>query len=92
MKLLKGRYGTRRLLMIGLSGSELGGIRNSDMISTLDGVMGAPLERFDYISVLRAESVEQMEEMARGMEGLIPDEKQGQPRPGLIEKPEGGAN
>ena len=92
MKLLKCTYGTRRLLIIGLSGSELGGIRNSEMISTLDGVMGASLERFDYISILRAESEEQLRRFAEGMDGLVPDEKQGQPRPGLIEKPTGGDN
>lgn len=90
MRLLKCRYGKHTLLIIGLSGEELGGIRNSEMLATLDGVRGAPLQKYDYISIVRAESEEDMRKLADGT-GLVILEQQ-QPRPGLIEKPTGGDN
>lgn len=88
MKLLKGRWGTHRLLIIGLSGEELGGIRNSDMMATLDGVRGAPLQKYDYISIARAETEEDLRKLAEDNDVFI--EEQQQPHPGIIEKPKGG--
>ena len=90
MKLLKCRYGKHTLLVIGLTGEELGGIRNSEMLATLDGVRGAPLQKYDYISIMRADSEEEMRKFAHENNLVILEQQQ--PRPGLIEKPTGGDN
>lgn len=93
MNTLSGRYRDRRILFIGLSGAELGGVRNSAMVCTLDAAMDNQKLGFDYISILRADS----EKMLRGVIAELDievtlDEQQAQPVPGLIQKPEGGAN
>lgn len=80
----------KRVVFIGIGGSELGGIRNSGMALTLDGVRGPPLELAgtDYLVIVRADSMEALRGIATRAKITI--EHMYGLTPGIIEKPRGG--
>ena len=91
MFLLTGTLKGHRIVMLGITGAQLGGIRNSAMISTYDGVRAARLpfdEQTDFVSILRADSLEELRRKAIEAQ-VVPDEEV-ECQPGLIMKPKGG--
>ena len=80
----------KRIVFIGIRGSELGGIRNSGMAMTLDGVRGPELnlEGTDFLVIVRADSIEALHEIAKRAKITIANVYS--MTAGLIEKPKGG--
>lgn len=91
MFVIIGQAGPHRILLLGIPGSQLGGIRNSSMAATLDVRLSAAVPLFDGLSLLtvvRADSREELSELAakNGIEVLDRIEI----IPGIVEKPKGG--
>ncbi len=93
MFIITGTSQGRRVMLIGIPGSALGGVRNSGMAVSLDNRMGrgAPLfDGVDFVSIVRADSRAELRQIAdnNGLDVL----DQVEVRPGVIEKPTGGQN
>ena len=79
------------VVALGFTGAELAGMRNSQMLTTLDGVRGPPLELggVAFIFIGRADSAEQL---ARSVGHFVEVETSAPMTPGIIEEPKGGDN